>query len=117
MSTLRLVVAICLTALVGFGFLAVESEAQAQNDRAASFEAVEAGAHTEQVPGGALLVAAYATVWILVLGYVVSLGFRQASTSRELGRLRDDLRRATKVQEQATTRDKPAPAEDDGDAD
>ena len=34
---------------------------------------------------------AYGVVWVVLLGYVVSLGFRQARVARELDQLRQDL--------------------------
>jgi len=60
-------------------------------ERAQTFEAAEEGAQTENIPGGLLMVAAYGIIWLLVLGYTVSLGFRQARTAAELARLREDL--------------------------
>jgi len=60
-------------------------------ERAQTFEAAEEGAQTENIPGGLLMVAAYAVIWALMLGYTVSLGFRQARTAAELARLREDL--------------------------
>mgnify|MGYP006283643547 CR=1 FL=1 len=62
----------------------------AAEERAMAFEAAE-GARTENVPGGTLLIVAYGVVWLLVLGYVVSLGYRQARTRDEIQRLRQDL--------------------------
>lgn len=59
--------------------------------RAESFEAAEPGAQTEDVPGGALMVGAYGAVWVLVLGYVMAIGFRHAKTARELEQLREDI--------------------------
>jgi len=63
----------------------------AAEDRAETFEAAEPGAQTENVPGGMLLVGAYGVIWALMMGYVVSIGFRQARTAKELDRLREDL--------------------------
>ena len=60
-------------------------------DRAETFEAAPAGAQTENIPGGMLMVVAYDIAWVLVLAYVVSLGFRQAKTQADLERLRQDL--------------------------
>lgn len=59
--------------------------------RAQTFEAAGEGAQTENIPGGMLMVAAYGVIWVLVMGYVMSLGMRQASTARELDRLQGDL--------------------------
>lgn len=58
----------------------------AAEDRATSFQAVE-GAAKEDVPGGPLLVAAYAFVLVLVIGYAARLGALQAKTAREVERL------------------------------
>jgi CcmD family protein len=49
----------------------------AAEDRATSFQAVE-GAVREDVPGGPLLVGAYAFVWLAVFLYVWRLGRMQA---------------------------------------
>lgn len=59
-------------------------------DRATSFQAVQ-GAAKEDVPGGPLLVAAYAFVLVLVIGYAARLGALQAKTARELERLTRSL--------------------------
>jgi hypothetical protein len=55
-------------------------------DRATSFQAVK-GAAKEDVPGGPLLVGAYAFVLVLFIGYAARLGALQAKTGRELERL------------------------------
>jgi hypothetical protein len=55
-------------------------------DRATSFQAVQ-GAAKEDVPGGPLLVGAYAFVLVLLIGYAARLGALQARTARELERL------------------------------
>jgi len=74
--------------------LPVATLASAQEDaaesRAATFEAVE-GAQTEDVPGGALLIAAYGVIFLLMLGFVGSIAARQARTQRELAQLRQDI--------------------------
>ncbi len=84
--------AFLLALLVAPGAL---SEAAAQDEdpsasRADTFQAAE-GPNTENIPGGGLMVGAYGTVFALVLGYVVSIGFRQAGTQRELDALRAEL--------------------------
>ncbi len=61
--------------------------------RSATFQAVE-GASAEDVPGGPLLVSAYAVVLVLLVGYVVWLARLQAGTARELARLRAAVERA-----------------------
>jgi CcmD family protein len=50
------------------------------------------GPAQESVPGGALLVSAYAAVFVLLAAYVGRLALLQASTSRELARLEAALR-------------------------
>ncbi|MGF1464742.1 MAG: hypothetical protein ACFCGT_01290 [Sandaracinaceae bacterium] len=81
--------------LAALALTALAPAAMAQDDRdegrAEAFEAAAEGAETENVPGGLLLVAAYGTTLVLLLLYVVSLGFRQASTARAIDELRRDL--------------------------
>lgn len=69
--------------------------AQAQDDaekkdvaesRATAFEAVE-GPQKEEVPGGGLLIGAYAFVLVLVVGYVARLASMQSKTAAEVERL------------------------------
>lgn len=55
-------------------------------DRATSFQAVQ-GSAKEDVPGGPLLVGAYAFVLVLLIGYAARLGALQAKTTREVERL------------------------------
>ncbi len=95
---------LALTMLAGTATLALaqdeprdepRDEPSPAETRAAAFESME-GAQTEDVPGGSLLIAAYGTVWLLVLGYVMSLAFRQARTARELEQLRQDVEAAGK---------------------
>jgi CcmD family protein len=58
----------------------------ASDDRAQAFQAVE-GAVREDVPGGPLLVGAYALVWLVVFGYLVRLVRQQARTESDVARL------------------------------
>jgi hypothetical protein len=58
--------------------------------RATEFRAVTGG-QGEDVPGGGLLIAAYATVLVIVLGYVVYLGRLTAGTNRDLDRLQSAI--------------------------
>ncbi len=55
-------------------------------DRATSFQAVE-GARHEDVPGGQLLVGAYAVVLVLLVGYVARLGMMHRKTASDVERL------------------------------
>jgi hypothetical protein len=50
------------------------------------------GPARESVPGGALLVSAYAAILLLLAAYVGRLALQQASTSKELARLDAALR-------------------------
>ncbi|HEY8431918.1 MAG TPA: hypothetical protein VIL20_26255, partial [Sandaracinaceae bacterium] len=58
---------------------ALAQDESAAESRAATFEAAR-GAQLEEIPGGGLLVAAYGAALVLLLVYVVSMAFRQAST-------------------------------------
>ncbi len=62
----------------------------AASERATAFRAVT-GATKEHVPGGTLMVTAYALVWLLLLGLVVRIGRLQARTSREIEQLERDI--------------------------
>lgn len=62
----------------------------AAESRAATFEAAQ-GAQTEDIPGGALLIAAYGVIFLLLLGFVGTIAARQARTQRELAQLRQDI--------------------------
>jgi hypothetical protein len=62
------------------------AQEDAAESRATSFQAVE-GPQKENVPGGPLLLGAYAFVLVLLLGYVARLGLLQRKTSAEVERL------------------------------
>ena len=81
---------VALLALPAFA-LAQEAQEDPLEDRAQTFEAAEPGAQTENISGAMLMLVAYGLSWVFVLGYVVSLGVRQAATARDLERLREDL--------------------------
>lgn len=80
--------------LVALSAMAAPSLAQDGDDptssRSEAFEAAE-GPNTENIPGGALMVGAYGAAFVLLLGYVASIGFRQARTARELASLRAEI--------------------------
>jgi hypothetical protein len=80
----RFIVALALYLAV----LAAPAFAQedAASSRATSFQAVE-GAQGEAVPGGALMVGAYAVALVLLVGYVARLGMMHQKTASELDRL------------------------------
>jgi len=48
-----------------------------------------AGPPTERIPGGPLVIAAYAAIWTLLLVFLVSMWIRQESLRKELERLRE----------------------------
>jgi hypothetical protein len=72
------------------------SAQEAAEDRSQSFRPIE-GAVKEDVPGGPLLVAAYGSLWLFLLGY----GFRLI---RLQGRAEADVQRL----ERALARERPA---------
>ena len=65
----------------------------AAESRATSFQAVE-GSQKDEVPGGGLMVGAYAFVLLVLVGYVGRLGALQSKTARELERLTRAIERA-----------------------
>ena len=65
---------------------AQEKEEDPAESRSAAFQAVE-GPQAEQVPGGPLLIAAYAVVLVLLCAYVARLGALYAKNRAELDRL------------------------------
>ena len=71
------------------------AEDDAQSERAQSFEAVS-GAVKEDVPGGPLLVAAYALTWLAVFAYVFRIVRLQRGADENLARLQQDLEKAAK---------------------
>lgn len=92
MRRLYLAIALALAMFAaGPAAAALAQQEDAAESRAATFEAAR-GAQLEELPGGALLIAAYGVVFLLVLVYVVSIAFRQATTARELDRLRQDMK-------------------------
>jgi hypothetical protein len=63
--------------------------------RSAAFQAVE-GPQAEQVPGGPLLVYAYATILVLLVAYVARLSSLNAKNRTELDRLASAIERGRK---------------------
>ena len=96
----RLIALTAFTFVLGANVLAFTATASADDvdprvanvaeSRATEFRAVTGG-QGEDVPGGGLLIAAYATVLAIVLGYVVYLGRLTASTNRDLDRLQSAI--------------------------
>ena len=67
----------------------------AAESRATSFQAVE-GSQKDEVPGGGLLVGAYAFVMVVLVGYVARLGLLQSKTTQELERLTRAIERGAR---------------------
>ncbi len=67
-------------------FSSVAAAQDAAEERATSFQAVE-GPQKEQVPGGPLLVGAYAFVLVSLVAYVARLGLMQRRTAQDVARL------------------------------
>ena len=63
----------------------------AAEERATSFVGVK-GATDESVPGGTLMVIAYAVVWLFLFLYLVRMARLQASTAKKLDQLEQKLR-------------------------
>ncbi|MEM7137210.1 MAG: CcmD family protein [Myxococcota bacterium] len=61
------------------------------DERAAQFVGVT-GAETERIPGGTLMLAAYAIVWILLFGYLFRMRMMQRQTADELRRLGAEIK-------------------------
>jgi len=91
-----LLVAVAITAassMVTSRAAAQDANGGAGTGRETEFVAMT-GPAQESVPGGALLVSAYAAVFVLLAAYVGRLALLQAATSRELARLEAALRAA-----------------------
>jgi len=88
MSWLRL-----LSVLSVLTFTAPAFAEDPAESRAAAFQAMD-GARGEQVPGGPLLVSAYAVVMTLLVGYVARLGMMQRKTAADVERLSTLIQRA-----------------------
>ena len=79
--------------LLTLSLLAAPAAAQDEDpgaSRSETFEAAE-GPNTENIPGGALMIGAYGAMFVLLLGYVVSIGYRQTQTARELSSLKAEI--------------------------
>lgn len=83
--------------VVGASASAQEGDAARDPDDPTSmaFRAAD-GAEIEEVDGGALMVASYGVILVLLLGYVLYLARIQAGTSGEISRLRAALVDKTK---------------------
>lgn len=88
-----------------------EAEDPAES-RSAEFRAME-GPDQESVPGGPLMIAAYAFVWVLLLLYIVRLGQISARTGRDVARLERSLSAAAASEPDAAGDEKDEGAADD----
>lgn len=70
---------------------ASESQKDAAEERATQFVGVR-GPEAESVSGGALLLAAYATVWALLFLFLLRMRGLQRQTAEELERLSAEIR-------------------------
>jgi len=68
-----------------------EIEEDAAEERAAQFVGVR-GPEAESVPGGALMLGAYAIVWALLFLYLMRVRGLQRNTAEELERLSAEIR-------------------------
>lgn len=68
-------------------------------DRASAFRAVTG--NTETVNGGALLVVAYAFVWLVVMAVVARIFLRQTSVAAKLDALEGEVKKAASAREGA----------------
>lgn len=96
----RWLYALGLCAVLQTGVALAQDEAPSTG-RSTEFRAVE-GSEAESVDGGALMVAAYGVILVLVLGYVLHLARLTAGTTAEVARLK------AAVEKQRGYRDKPA---------
>lgn len=78
------ILTLCLVLLLSVSSLAAAQDGT--SERATSFQAVE-GPQKEQVPGGPLLVFAYAFVLVTLVAYVGRLGLLQRKTAADVARL------------------------------
>jgi CcmD family protein len=70
---------------------ASETQKDAAEERATQFVGVR-GPDAESVPGGALLLAAYAIVWVLLFLFLMRMRRLQRQTAEELERLSAEIR-------------------------
>ncbi len=68
-----------------------QSDESPAEERAAQFVGVT-GPDAESVPGGALLLAAYAVVWVLLFLFLARLRRLQSQTAEELERLSAEMK-------------------------
>lgn len=73
----------------------------AAESRSASFQAVE-GSDREEISGGALLLGAYGSILVLIIGYVGWIAMLQERTTRDLARLRTSIERGASIEQRAS---------------
>ncbi len=78
----------------------LDGSESAAGDRAQSFQAVR-GPTKEDVPGGPLLVAAYALVWIILLLYLLRMGRSARHVRDELRALREEVVRSAPMNQRS----------------
>ena len=86
-----LALALLFTAVPATGVVVDVTAASAQEEagessRASAFRSVE-GADAEEVPGGALLIGAYAVMWLFLFFYVFRMQRGQLAVQHEVERL------------------------------
>jgi CcmD family protein len=82
---------VVLTALVLTASTPVlHAQAQAPQDEFVPISQLPA---QDQLPAAPLLVGAYAFVWVVICGYVISLARRVSSVQRDVARLEEDVTR------------------------
>ncbi|MDH3728393.1 MAG: CcmD family protein [Myxococcales bacterium] len=102
MRALTVAFVLAITMLIAPGLLAQDEAAEPDStseqgtedpadERAAQFVGVR-GPDAEQVPGGALLLAAYAVVWALLFVFLLRMRGLQRQTADELQRLSAEIR-------------------------
>jgi cytochrome c oxidase assembly factor CtaG len=91
-----LVVAGAVLSLASAVTTTASAQQDAAADRATAFRAVT-GPEVEQVPGGPLMVSAYAVVLVLLVGYVGRLALLQKKTTAEVERLTQAIERTRKA--------------------
>lgn len=75
-------------------------EEPTMQEQAMRFERVE-GPDVENVPGGLMVIIAYAVIWLLVAGFVLRLGLLHRGTAQDVARLERSLAAAIAREEKA----------------
>ncbi|MGE0789125.1 MAG: hypothetical protein AB7S26_25860 [Sandaracinaceae bacterium] len=99
------------TASLGVSTAFAQDDEDPGASRSTEFEAAT-GPNTENIPGGALMVGAYGAILALLIAYVVSIGFRQSQTGKEIASLRGEITRAIEGQRPSEPKQKKAAKRD-----